>query len=215
MEDLARAQAQAEVRALQFRKLVGQFRKMTEAGKLKVEVRDNRMIVTVGDQILFDPGKTQLKKDGAETLREVTAVLRDVAGRDFQVADHTDNAPIRSRRFRSNWELSAARAVEVVTFMVASGMPAHRLSAAGYAEQAPVSTNDSAEGRSRNRRIEIILMPNLDDLPPIGDDGKATPSEASPAANEPQKSVEAPSAAGAPAPSPSIVPAAPPPSSDH
>ena len=78
MEDLLRAQAQAEARAAQFRTLVERFRKMTESGKLKVEIRDNRMIVSLGDRILFDPGKTQVKKEGAETLKQVTAILKEV-----------------------------------------------------------------------------------------------------------------------------------------
>jgi len=177
MEDLARSQALAEARTAQFRKLVEQFRKMTEAGKLKVEIRDNRMIVSLGDKILFDPGKTQIKKEGADTLKQVTAILKDVQGRDFQVAGHTDNTPIKSNRFRSNWDLSAARAVEVVNFMVGSGMQSGRLSAAGYADQAPIGSNDTPDGRTKNRRIEITLMPNLDDLPPIADDAKSPPSE--------------------------------------
>jgi chemotaxis protein MotB len=205
MEDLARAQAQAEARTAQFRKLVAQFRKMTEAGKLKVEIRDNRMIVSVGDRILFDPGKTQLKKEGADTLKEVTAVLKDVAGRDFQVAGHTDNTPIRSARFHSNWELSTARAVEVVNFMVASGMQAGRLSAAGYADQAPIGSNDTSEGRSKNRRIEITLMPNLDDLPPIADDGKAPAADGRPAPLGPAPKVSLPGPAGGPAPTPAVL----------
>jgi chemotaxis protein MotB len=173
MEDLTQAQAQAEARAAQFRTLVEKFRKMTESGKLKVEIRDNRMIVSLGDRILFDPGKTQVKKEGAETLKQVTEILKQVRGRDFQVAGHTDNAPIRSARYRSNWDLSAARAVEVVNFMITSGMEPGRLSAAGYSDQAPVAPNDTPEGRTNNRRIEITLMPNLDDLPPIAaDDAK-------------------------------------------
>lgn len=179
MEDLKRAQAQAEARAAQFRKLVEQFRKMTESGKLKVEIRDNRMIVSLGDRILFDPGKKDLKKEGAETLQQVTEILKEVKERDFQVAGHTDNAPIRSPKFRSNWDLSTARAVEVVNFMVKSGMEANRLSAAGYADQAPIESNDTPDGRMKNRRIEITLMPNLDDLPPItADDTKVAPSSA-------------------------------------
>jgi chemotaxis protein MotB len=215
MEDLARAQAQAEARAAQFRKLVAQFRKMTEAGKLKVEIRDNRMIVSLGDRILFDPGKTQIKKEGAETLQQVAAILKEIRGRDFQVAGHTDNIPIRSARFRSNWDLSTARAVEVVNFMVGSGMEAGRLSAAGYADQAPIGSNDTADGRTKNRRIEITLMPNLDDLPPIADDTRPPPSEGPPAAkkvNSPT-AAELPGPAGGPAPTPALLPAAPTPMS--
>jgi chemotaxis protein MotB len=206
MEDLARAQAQAEARAAQFRKLVAQFRKMTEAGKLKVEIRDNRMIVSVGDRILFDPGKTQLKKEGAETLREVAAVLKDVTGRDFQVAGHTDDTPIRSTRFRSNWDLSTARAVEVVNFMVANGMEPSRLSAAGYADQAPIGANDTPDGRSRNRRIEITLMPNLDDLPPIADDPRAVVPDTSQPSTPAAPALSLPGPAGAPAAMPAILP---------
>jgi chemotaxis protein MotB len=167
MEEMARASAQAEARAAQFRDLVAQFRKMTESGKLKVEIRDNRMIVSLGDRILFDPGRAELKRDGAETLKQVTTVLRAVGARDFQVAGHTDNAPIRSTRYRSNWDLSSSRAVEVVNFMIANGMEPKRLSAAGYADQDPVASNETAEGKAKNRRIEITLMPNIEDLPPI------------------------------------------------
>jgi chemotaxis protein MotB len=167
MDEMARARTQAEARAAQFRSLVAQFRKMTESGKLKVEIRDNRMIVSLGDRILFDPGRAELKRDGADTLKQVTAVLKEVGARDFQVAGHTDNAPIRSSRYRSNWDLSSARAVEVVNFMIANGMESKRLSAAGYADQDPVASNESADGKAKNRRIEITLMPNLEDLPPI------------------------------------------------
>ena len=175
MEELRKAQAQAEARAAQFRKLVSQFKQLTDAGKLQVELRENRMIVRLGDQILFDPGKTELKKEGEEALRQVTDVLKEIPNRNFQVAGHTDNAPIKSKRFRSNWDLSTARAVEVVNFMISSGMEPKRLSAAGYADQSPVSANDTPENKAKNRRIEITLVPNLDDLPPIDEALKDTP----------------------------------------
>lgn len=173
MEELRKAQVQAEARAAQFRKLVTQFKALTDAGKLQVEIRENRMIVRLGDKILFDPGKTELKPEGKEALVQVTAVLKDIPNRNYQVAGHTDNIPIKSKRFRSNWELSTARAVEVVDFMIASGLDPKRLSAAGYAEQSPVAANDTAENKAKNRRIEITLVPNLDDLPPIDEALKA------------------------------------------
>jgi chemotaxis protein MotB len=173
MEELRKAQAQAEARAAQFRKLVTQFKSLTDAGKLQVEIRENRMIVRLGDKILFDPGKTELKPEGKDALNQVTVVLKDLANRNYQVAGHTDNIPIKSKRFRSNWDLSTARAVEVVDFMIASGLDAKRLSAAGYADQSPVAPNDTPENKAKNRRIEITLVPNLDDLPPIDDALKA------------------------------------------
>jgi len=184
MEELRKAQAQAEARASQFRKLVSQFKQLTDAGKLQVELRENRMIVRLGDQILFDPGKTELKKEGEDALRQVTDVLKAIPNRNFQVAGHTDNIPIKSKRFRSNWDLSTARAVEVVNFMIASGMEPKRLSAAGYADQSPVAGNDTSENKAKNRRIEITLVPNLDDLPPIDEALKESPV-AEPAAPPP------------------------------
>ncbi len=178
MEELRKAQMLAEQRAAQFRKLVAQFKTLTDAGKLQVELRDNRMIVRLGDQILFDPGKTELKKEGQDALRQVTTVLKDIPNRNFQVAGHTDNIPIKSAKFRSNWDLSTARAVEVVNFMIGSGMEPKRLSAAGYSDQSPVAANDTQENKAKNRRIEITLVPNLDDLPPIDDALKDNPPPA-------------------------------------
>ena len=178
MEELKKAQAQAEARAAQFRKLVTQFKALTDAGKLQVEIRENRMIVRLGDKILFDPGKTDLKPEGKEALTQVTAVLKDLPNRNFQVAGHTDNVPIKSKKFRSNWDLSTARAVEVLNFMVEKGMEAKRVSAAGYADQSPVVPNDTPENMAKNRRIEITLVPNLDDLPPIDEALKEGPAAA-------------------------------------
>jgi chemotaxis protein MotB len=183
MEELKKAQAQAEARAAQFRKLVTQFKTLTDAGKLKVEIRENRMIIALGDKILFDPGKTDLKPEGKDALTQVAAVLKDLQNRNFQVAGHTDNVPIKSPKFRSNWDLSTARAVEVVNFMMTQGLDGKRLSAAGYADQSPVVVNDTPENKAKNRRIEITLVPNLDDLPPIDDalkDGAAPTAAATP-----------------------------------
>ncbi len=181
MEELRKAQAQAEERAAQFRKLVSQFKALTDAGKLQVEIRENRMIVRLGDKILFDPGKTDLKPEGKDALKQVTAVLKTLPNRNFQVAGHTDNVPIKSKRFRSNWDLSTARAVEVTNFMIAAGMEPKRLSAAGYADQSPVAPNDTPENMAKNRRIEITLVPNLDDLPPIDEALKADAPAPAPA----------------------------------
>ena len=187
MEELRKAQAQAEARAAQFRKLVTQFKSLTDAGKLQVEIRENRMIVRLGDKILFDPGKTELKPEGKDALSQVTDVLKSLPNRNYQVAGHTDNAPIKSKRFRSNWDLSTARAVEVVDFMIGAGMEPKRLSAAGYSDQSPVAANDTPENKAKNRRIEITLVPNLDDLPPIDEALKADSKDAPPAAAPAEK----------------------------
>lgn len=165
--ELLKAQEAARKRAETFQGLLTRFKKMIDSGKLKVQMRRGRMVVQMSDKILFDSGKARLKKDGKEALAEVTSVLASVADRNFQVAGHTDNVPIRSPRFKSNWELSTARAVNVVRFMIENGMSADRISAAGYAEFDPVGDNQTREGRQLNRRIEITLMPNLAELPGI------------------------------------------------
>jgi chemotaxis protein MotB len=169
MAELEKAHQQAELRAAQFRTLLAKFKSMIDSGKLKVEIRNGLMLVKLADNILFDPGKTDLKPSGKEALKEVSSILAGIPGRKFQVAGHTDNQGLaRGSRFKTNWELSTARAVEVVHFMIdQGGMPKDRLSAAGFADQLPVGSNDTDEGRRANRRIEIVVLPNMEDLPPM------------------------------------------------
>lgn len=167
--DLMKAQEAARKRAAMFRSLIDKFRSMIDSGKLKVEIRKGRMIVKMSDKILFDPGKDKIKKEGEQALQEVTQILASLPDRNYQVAGHTDNVPIRSRRFKSNWELSTARAVNVVKFMAENGIDSRRLSAAGYSEYDPVGDNTTDEGKMLNRRIEITLMPSIEELPKIGE----------------------------------------------
>jgi chemotaxis protein MotB len=177
-DELKRQRELAEARAAQFRQLFSKFKSMIDAGKLKVEIRNGLMLVKLADNILFDPGKTDLKPAGKEAIKEVSTILAGINGRKFQVAGHTDNvAPGKHGAFKSNWELSTARAVVVVHFMVDDGgMPPDRLSAAGFADQLPVGSNDTPEGRQQNRRIEIVLLPNIEDLPPMDDVVKDAPT---------------------------------------
>jgi chemotaxis protein MotB len=167
MQELKKRQAQAEARAQQFRNLLKKFSAMIKAGKVKVTIRDGRLVVQLPEKILFPSARARLKKKGKEAIAAVTDILKQVPDRNFQVTGHTDNVPIRSRRFKSNWELSTARAVNVVKFMQEQGMDPKRLSAAGYGQHSPVASNETSEGRAQNRRIEIVLMPNLGELPSL------------------------------------------------
>src|SRR5262249_56552224 len=117
-----KAREQAENRAAKLRQMVGKFKSMIDAGKLEVEIRNGLMLVKLPDNILFDPGKTDLKEAGQEAIKQVTQILAGIEGRKFQVTGHTDNVPIKSHKFKSNWELSAQRAVEVVKFMSGAGL---------------------------------------------------------------------------------------------
>ncbi len=169
LEELRRQKAAAEARAQVFRDLVAKLRQMIDSGQLKVIIRDGRMIIALPNDILFDSGKTEVKKDGQTALARVAQVLATVGDRRFLVAGHTDNVPIKTSRFPSNWELSTARAVVVTQFLVSKGMSAKVLAAAGYSEFDPVAANDTPERQAQNRRIEIVLQPNLSDLPPLDD----------------------------------------------
>jgi chemotaxis protein MotB len=163
---LRKAREAAEARTRTFRQLLDRLQSMISAGKLQVEIRKGRMIVKMSDKILFDPGKDKLKKDGKAALRQLAAVLKDI-DRDYLVAGHTDNVPIKTRRFRSNWELSASRAVKVVKFLQDEGVDPKHLAAAGYSKYDPVGDNSTDDGKRSNRRIEIVLMPNIAELPSI------------------------------------------------
>jgi chemotaxis protein MotB len=164
LEELRRAQAAAEARAQLFQQFVQKFKKMIDAGQLKIATRNGRLVIVLSNDVLFDSGQTLIKPAGKDALVQVGRVLKTVTGRSFQVAGDTDNLPIQTARFPSNWELSTARAVEVVKLLVAQGVDPKALSAAGYGEFDPVASNDTPDGRAKNRRIELTLQPNLDEL---------------------------------------------------
>jgi chemotaxis protein MotB len=167
LDELRRAQTAAEARAALFQEVALKLKRMIDAGELSVMLRSGRMVLVLPTDVLFDSGKTKIKPGGKEALAELGGVLATMQGRRFQVAGHTDDQPIRFSAFASNWELSAARGVEVTRFLIESGMRADSLSAAGYGEFDPVAGNDSPEGKARNRRIEITLQPNIDELVPV------------------------------------------------
>ena len=168
LAELRERQRQAEERLQTFRNLMQRFQSMIDSGQLRVRIVRNRMVVELPEGVLFDSGRARIKDDGEATLSEVATVLAEVPDREFQIAGHTDNVPVgRRSRFDSNWELSAQRAVNVARFLVTQGMPANRISAAGYADTQPVASNDSDEGRAQKRRIEIVLVPSLDELPDL------------------------------------------------
>ncbi|MBI3301211.1 MAG: OmpA family protein [Deltaproteobacteria bacterium] len=125
-----------------------------------------RLVVTILDRVLFPSGQATLTPEGRRVMDKVGAILAKVNDRRLVIEGHTDNVPISpalSSRFPTNWELSTARATEVVKFLISeTKLPANRLSAVGRADTAPVASNASEDGRKQNRRIEIILLPPED-----------------------------------------------------
>jgi len=167
VEELRAKERQAQARLATFRGMLERFNKMIASGKLRVKIVRGRMVVELSENILFDSGRADLKTEGQAALTEVASVLAAIGDRDFQIAGHTDNIPIKSAKFPSNWHLSTARALTVTQHLAEHGVSSVRLSAAGYADTQPAATNDTPEGRQQNRRIEIVLMPNLDELPDL------------------------------------------------
>jgi chemotaxis protein MotB len=174
LKELDERKASAEARLGQYRELLGKFKKLIDAGKLRVKIVDGRMVVELATDVLFDSGSAKLSDAGKEAIVEVSSVLATIPQRNFQVEGHTDNVPIATAQYPSNWELASSRAVTVVKTMIEAGMPPQRISAASYGETKPVQQNESVEGKSANRRIEIVVVPDLSDLPGFDELQKAS-----------------------------------------
>lgn len=157
MEELRQ---QAEQRKIKLQELRNKLQAMVLAGQLTIRTDGGRMIVEMAEKVLFDTGKFRLKEDGLVALGQLTGILKSLEGRQFQVAGHTDSAGSDEM----NWRLSLDRAREVVLYMIQMGMPPDRVSAAGYGKFAPVASNDDPEGMAQNRRIEIVLVPDIGEL---------------------------------------------------
>jgi chemotaxis protein MotB len=164
LEELRKQKAAADARAALFNEFVSKFKKMIDAGRVSIHVRHGRIVLSLRNDVLFDEGRTELKPAGKEALTEIAQTLKTVSSRSFQVAGFTDNLPIKSKEFPSNWELSTARAVVVVKFLSQAGVNPAVLSAAGYGEFDPIAANTDVPNRSKNRRIEISLVPNIEEL---------------------------------------------------
>ena len=136
-------------------------------GEVKLSQSEGRIQVDLVDKVLFDSGQAEVSPRGEEVLTRLGAILKGVEDRQIQISGHTDDSPITlpelKAKFATNWELSTARAVNVVRFLVEKSevKPGHLL-AAGHGQYQPVTTNSTPKGRAANRRIEILLLPPLE-----------------------------------------------------
>lgn len=165
LKELQARKAQIEARVAEYRGLLTRFKGLIDAGKLRVRIQNGKMIVELATDILFPSGSAELSAEGRAAVTEVAGVLASIPDREFQVEGHTDNVPIRTKAFPSNWELAFARANSVLQAMVAGGMAPSRISASSAGEFRPRADNTSEDGRAKNRRIEIIVVPDLSQLP--------------------------------------------------
>ena len=167
LEGLEAERAELGVQMAEYRKVTQQFRSMIDSGKLAVTFRRGRMIVELPAAVLFASGSAELSAQGAAALKEVASILGHVPGKRFIVAGHTDDVPITKALtgYSSNWALSAARAVIVTEALLGAGLPPGQLSAAGFGQYDPIASNRAPTGRQKNRRIEIVLEPELKAFP--------------------------------------------------
>lgn len=175
LEDREKALADYKARAKQLEAIKARFdllRKKLEGLVqlgLDVSIRRNRMVISLPGDVLFDTGKDTLKKDGEEILTKIAAVIKgdkSLVERDYQVAGHTDSQPLQSGKFQDNWGLSLMRARSVLLFLIGKGgnLPRKHWSAAGFADTDPVAGNTTKDGQQKNRRCDLIVLPDVDEM---------------------------------------------------
>jgi chemotaxis protein MotB len=175
LEEYARRTEQLDQIRKRFELLQTKLQKLTQLG-LKVEVRNNRMLIQLPGDVLFDSGQDHLKTEGQKILMQVADVIGkdpDLSKRRFQVAGHTDSKPLVGGQFKDNWGLSAMRARSVLLLLtspldaktgIGGGLSPANWSAAGYADTDPVASNDTEDGRNKNRRVELVVQPDVEEM---------------------------------------------------
>ncbi|MFH1665291.1 MAG: OmpA family protein [Candidatus Omnitrophota bacterium] len=144
------------------RALDKKFRDQVSDNQMSFEVTDRGLVIILSDDILFDSGKTEIKEKAFPVLNKVSEIIREkVPDKNIGVGGHTDNVPIKHSKWASNWELSTARATNVLYYLEKQGVSPSKLSATGYGEHRPVASNDTIQGRAKNRRVEIVILPEF------------------------------------------------------
>jgi chemotaxis protein MotB len=169
-EELTALRAQRtelEKRAAAIENIQQKFRDMIDTGELAVTSRRGSLVVELPSEVLFPSASAELSRKGEVAVLQVGGILKQFDDRRFLVIGHTDAQPLKSAQYKDNWELSVARALKVTRFLVEGGMRPTHLVAAGVGEHDPIADNKSSEGRAKNRRIEIVLLPALSELPPL------------------------------------------------
>lgn len=150
-------------------------------GNITIQQVRDQLTINMVDRVLFDSGQAQVKPAGVKVLKQVGDVLNKISDKQIRIEGHTDNVPISTKlqdKFKTNWELSTARATNVVRYLIdQGGVGRQHMSAVGYAETRPIAPNETEQGRSANRRIEIVLHPKdlskiTGQLGSTGPDGK-------------------------------------------
>jgi chemotaxis protein MotB len=162
-EQIEQLEQEKERAAAAQQSLEEEMRSALESKEITISQLQGKLTVNILDRILFDSGEAVLKPEGEQVLEKIAGILAQFSDRQVQVVGHTDNVPIRATarsRYASNWELSTARATAAVRFLSErAGVDPRRLGALGYGEFHPIDDNATAEGRARNRRIALLVLP--------------------------------------------------------
>jgi chemotaxis protein MotB len=170
LDELRKAQAAADARTQLFRDFAIRFKPLIDAGQLRVETRRGELVMEVQGDLLYDEGKSDLRSAGKGALMEIARALQTTSppssGRRFLVTADVDGPePKPAKRARSAWEITASRAVAVVEFLVSVGVPPASLTAAAAGTFDPLVTGEDAASRTKNRRVELALLPMAEGPP--------------------------------------------------
>jgi chemotaxis protein MotB len=183
--------AAVEEKSSQYEQLNKSLEGQIKSGQIELSELKGKMTVKLKDKILFSSGSAKLGKEGKVALDAVAAAFKDLKGKNVIVSGYTDDVPIgKAGGYQDNWDLSAARAAAVVRYLESKGVDPRMLGLSGYSEYRPLAPNDSAEGRSQNRRIEIALTaadyspPEVDVAKPAAPPASPKPAETQPAPAE-------------------------------
>lgn len=157
-------ESESEARIADYKNFIGKFKALIEDNTLDVKIIDGRMVVIMSTDVLFASGSKKLSSKGKKSILEITKILKGVSDKRFQIEGHTDSDKYLVKGM-TNWELAALRALTVLHTMIANGMPSDRISAASFGSSKPVVENNSSTNKAKNRRIEIVVVPDLTLLP--------------------------------------------------
>ena len=147
-----------EIKIIEFEKTLNELSiALKDKQDMQIISQDAKITIRLGEGVLFDEGSAIIKADSKKSLDILVAQLKK-NDKQIRVEGHSDNIPVKGGKYSSNWELSSARAVNILSYMISCGINKNRLSAAGYADNMPVATNDTKEGRAKNRRVDIIII---------------------------------------------------------
>jgi chemotaxis protein MotB len=162
LADLKKKEAEVVTESNTYKQLMQEMKGEVAKGQITISELKGKLTLDVVDKILFASGQSEVTKEGLAVLKRVNDILKNVKDKSIRIEGHTDNVRIKGalvKQYPTNWELSAARAINVTKYLQQQGIDPTLLSATAFGEYKPIAGNDTPEGRAKNRRIAIILLP--------------------------------------------------------